>query len=494
MSDRTHSASTPASELTITDADPPLVVDVDGTLIRSDLLGESALRLLAGNPLEGLRMAGWLGSGRARFKARLADRVIPEPATLPVNETVLAFIRAESLRGRRIFLASASDRRPVQALADHLGLFDGVFGSDGTVNLCGAAKATALCQAFGSQGFDYVGNARVDLEVWRHARRAILVDAPAGVAAEARRRFEHVDELVPPIGLAGTARGLLSAMRVHQWLKNVLVFLPALAHHSLDGPVLGASALAFLAFCLCASSVYVLNDLMDLPSDRLHPTKRARPFASGRLPLHHGAVLAPLLLALAATVCVLLPPAFLAALGGYYAVTLLYTFALKRRIVIDVVALAGLYTLRVVAGGAATGIAVSEWLLAFSMFLFLCLALIKRYSELVERRRARRGQPAGRSYVVDDAPMVGALAGASGFISVLVLALYINSPDVHALYGHPGLLWGVGVLLLHWVARVVMLAHRGELHDDPLVFAATDRHSLATVALAGLLVVAGALP
>lgn len=478
----------------VVEDDVPLVVDVDGTLIRTDLLAESVLRLVAHDPLAGWRLPLWLAGGRAGFKARVADQVLPDPDGLPLNRAVLDFIDDERRRGRRVYLASASDRRAVQNLADHLGRFDGVFASDGETNLSGGAKAQALCQAFGAGGFDYMGNARVDLEVWPYARHAVVVNAPASLVAEARRRFPHVMELAPQPAPRRQALTVLRAMRGHQWLKNVLVFLPALAHHSLDGAVVAASGLAFLAFCLCASSVYVLNDLIDLPSDRAHPTKRDRPFAAGQLPPVAGAVLAPLLLGLAGLVCLGLPLGFFAVLATYYATTLLYTFVLKQRLVIDVVALAALYTIRVVAGGAATGIAVSEWLLAFSMFLFLCLALIKRYSELVERVRNGGGRPAGRGYEADDAPMVGALAGASGFVSVLVLALYISSPDVHELYGHPGLLWGVGVLLLYWVARVVMLAHRGELHDDPLVFAATDRGSLVTVALMGAIVVAGTLP
>lgn len=473
--------------------DVPLVVDVDGTLIRTDLLAESTLRLVAHDPLSLLRLPLWLSAGRAGFKARVADRVVPQVNDLPLNDEVVGFIRAERRRGRRVYLASASDRRAVQTLADHLKLFDGIFASDGEINLSGAAKGRVLCQAFGEGGFDYMGNARVDLEVWRHARRALVVDAPAALAAEARRQFPDVVELSPRPEPARQALTVLRAMRAHQWLKNVLVFLPALAHHSLDGGVVMAAVLAFVAFCLCASSVYVLNDLIDLPSDRAHPRKRARPFASGSLPPALGAVLAPVLLALAGLVCLALPLEFFAVLATYYATTVLYTFVLKRRLVIDVVALAALYTIRVVAGGKATGIEASEWLLAFSMFLFLCLALIKRYSELVERARGRGERPAGRGYEVGDAPMVGTLAGASGFVSVLVLALYINSPDVHALYGRPSLLWGVGVLLLYWVARIVMLAHRGQLHDDPLVFAATDRGSLVTVALMGAFVVAGAL-
>lgn len=491
MSDRTHLGQTSNPPVPV---DPiPLVVDLDGTLTRSDLLMESVLRLLALDPLALVRLPRWLMEGKAAFKARLADRIVLDLHMLPVNEELVDFIRVERRAGRKVYLASAADRRLVQDFADHLGLFDGVFGSDGITNLGGAEKARALCAQFGEKGFDYVGNARVDLEVWAKARRAILVNVPASLHGEAARLCPDIHELTAPPTRAESWRAHLRAIRAHQWLKNLLVFLPALADHSLDWPTLGASFLAFVAFCLCASSVYVLNDLIDLPSDRAHPTKRSRPFASGRLSLINGMALVPLLLLAAGLVSVALPVAFAGSLAAYYAITLLYTFVLKRQIVIDVFTLAGLYTMRVIAGGAATGIAPSDWLLAFSMFLFLSLALIKRYSELVERQRSRKNKLAGRGYVTDDTPMIGALAGASGFVSVLVLALYINSPDVLRLYPHPDFLWGVGVLLLYWVSRVLMLAHRGQVHDDPLVFAVTDRMSLITVALMGLVVIAGAI-
>jgi len=492
VSDRTHLGPQAVPDTAVDDV--PLVVDLDGTLIRSNLLIESALRLLAVEPWRAWRVALWLAEGRAQLKERIAERVALDFGQVPLNDKVVQFIQGERARGRKVFLASAADGRYVRAMAERLGLFDGVFASDGQVNLRGAKKARALVDAFGEKGFDYVGNGRIDLGVWAKARRAILVDVPEAVKVEAALICADIHELDPPPGRAQSFRAHFKAMRAHQWLKNLLVFLPALAHHSLDSATLGVSALAFLAFSMCASSVYLLNDLMDLPSDRAHPTKRERPFASGRLKLVNGLALIPILLLGAGLVSLALPWQFAAVLASYYAITLLYTFVLKRRIVIDVVTLAGLYTIRVVAGGAATGIPVSEWLLAFSMFLFLCLALIKRYSELVERTRAQKSKPEGRGYVTNDTPMIGALAGASGFVSVLVLALYINSPDVHMLYEHPDMLWGVGLLLLYWVSRVLLLAHRGEVQDDPLVFAVTDRMSLVTVVLMVLIVLAGSLP
>lgn len=493
VSDRTH-PDPASSSLIAARAEPPLVVDLDGTLTPSDLLIESAFRLAQADPLALWRLPLWLAEGKAVLKARLAERAPLDFALLPLDTTLLAFLHAERARGRRIFLASASDRRYVQALAEHVGLFDGVFASDGAINLAGAEKARILAETFGAKGFDYVGNATADLAVWAVARRAHLVDCGPDLAAAAGRACADIHHLRPPAGRGHQAHAWLRAVRAHQWLKNLLVFLPALASHSLNPATLGAALVAFLAFSACASSVYLLNDLVDLPSDRAHPTKRHRPFASGTLPLAQGLILIPLLLVLAGALATLLPAGFGIVLALYYGVTLLYTLTLKRRIVVDVLTLAGLYTLRVLAGAAATAILVSEWLLAFSMFLFLCLALIKRYSELMERVRTRKGRPAGRAYVPDDTPMIGALAGASGFVSVLVLALYINSPAVHALYPHPERLWGIGILLMYWVARVLMLAHRGVLHDDPVVFAVKDRTSLAVAGLMGLTVVAGALP
>lgn len=468
-----------------------LVVDLDGTLIRSDLLIESFFRLLAADPASLLRLPGWLARGKAALKAAIADRVVLELHLLPLNEALVGMIRAEKARGRKVYLASASDRRYVQALADHLGLFDGVFASDGTVNLCGAEKARVLAEAFGDKGFDYAGNAEIDLAVWEKARRAILVDAPPDLAEAARRLCGEVQEM-PSGGHAWMS--WLRALRVHQWLKNLLVFLPALTGHAFDGGTLGRAALAFLAFSLCASSVYLLNDLIDLGNDRQHPTKKNRPFACGALPLARGVAAIPLLLAASALLCLALPAGFAAVLALYYVITLAYSLVLKRRIVIDVLTLAGLYTLRVMAGAAATAIAVSEWLLAFSMFLFLCLALVKRYSELMERARRHEGRAAGRGYLTDDTPMLGALAGASGFVSVLVLALYINSPDVGRIYARPEALWAICLMLLYWVSRMLMLAHRGQLHDDPVVFAAKDPISLGVVGLSALAALAGGLP
>jgi 4-hydroxybenzoate polyprenyltransferase/phosphoserine phosphatase len=463
----------------------PLVVDLDGTLIRADLLIESFFALLASSPLAALRSLGALRSGKAALKARIADEAILDLHTLPFNETVLDFIRAEKAKGRKIYLASASDQRYLVSLAEHLGLFDGVFGSEPGRNLAGAAKAELLVKEFGRGGFDYAGNADVDLAVWEHARNVVVVNAASGLIAKVHKRFAD-REVVSLTPRSVSIRHYVKALRAHQWLKNVLVFVPSLAAHHFDLAGLATGVLAFLGFNLCASSVYLLNDMVDLRSDRLHHSKRRRPFASGAVPLHHGLVLQPLLLLGAAGIASALPWRYAVVMAGYYVMTLGYSFYLKRRAIMDVVTLACLYGVRLVAGSAAAAVPLSPWLVAFSIFLFFSLALVKRITELLENIRRNKEDPAGRGYQRTDVPILEAMAAASAYMAVVVMALYVNSPAVTELYRTPHSLWAICVAILIWVSRVLLMTHRGQMHDDPLVFAAKDRFSLAT----GLIVVA----
>lgn len=468
----------------------PLAVDLDGTLVLSDTLHESILALLRGNPLLLFVMPFWLLGGKARFKREIARRLVPDPASLPYNEPLLAWLR-EQRPGRKLILASAADAGIVNAVADHLQLFDEVLASDGERNVAGEAKSQALVQRFGEGGFDYAGNSRVDIEVWRHARASIVVNASASTRHQAQALGNVAQEFPSrPGGIRGWAR----ALRLHQWVKNLLVFVPLLsAHLWFDQTAATNTLIAFIAFSLCASSVYLLNDLMDLPSDREHPRKRHRPFASGLLPLAGGVALIPFLLIAAFALSLLLPERFSLVLAGYFALTLAYTFVLKRIEIVDVVVLACLYTARIIAGAVAIPVAASFWLLAFTMFLFLSLALVKRYAELVLMRDRRQSAAAGRGYQIDDLPLIGALGVASGYLSVLVLALYVNSgTDATGLYGHPKLLWLLCPLLLYWISRAWMLTHRGRMHDDPLLFAVRDRISQVIMALT-LVIVAIAL-
>lgn len=465
------------------EADVPLVVDLDGTLLKTDLLYEALFVLLATHPLAALRTPLWLKEGKAAFKARLADAVLLDLHTLPVNEAVLDLIQEARAAGRRVYLASASDHRYVQAFADHMGGFDGVYASDGVTNLGAENKARSLVELFGEGGFDYVGNSMADVPVWRVARTAYAVNASGSVVQAARQAagdVRVVESQAPGI------TDYMRAMRLHQWAKNLLILVPGLAGHVFSAGAFGNALLAFLSFSLCASSVYLLNDLLDLRSDRQHASKRRRPFAAGTVPLAHGMALFPALLLASLVLALLLSPAFVVVLAGYYALTLAYSLVLKRHLIIDVVTLSSLYGIRLVAGGVAFGVFLSEWLIAFSVFFFLSLALVKRVTELIARQRQGKGAPAGRAYTVEDLPVLEMLAASSGFVSVLVLALYINHPDVATLYNHPQFLWCGGLVLIYWLCRIMVLTHRGQMNDDPVIYAVTDRVSLLCGALVGV--------
>lgn len=465
----------------------PLCVDLDGTLIHSDLLFESFLLLIKQNPLFLFLVPLWLLGGKARLKSEIASRVTLNGAALPYSENFLAWLQGQKSQGRALWLVTASDQRLAQSVADHVGLFDGVLASDGQTNLSGDNKARQLVDRFGERGFDYCGNHRVDLKVWKHARAAVVVNASSGLEASARALTQIDAVFQPP---KSGLKVVLKALRVHQWAKNALIFVPLAAAHRLgDASVLVEGLVAFASFSLCASSVYLLNDMLDLEADRQHPRKCKRPFAAGTLSLLFGLAAAPALLLVSLGLALTLPLKFLAVLGAYYLVTLAYSFGLKKLVMIDVLTLAGLYTVRIVAGAAATAIPLSFWLLLFAIFIFLSLAIVKRYAELHAMRERGQLKASGRGYQVEDLGLLQSLGGASGYISILVLALYVNSPDIAVLYAHPKLVWVLCPIMLYWVSRVWMQTHRGHMHDDPLVFALKDRVSLLTGLAAAVVLV-----
>ena len=460
----------------------PLVVDIDGTLLRTDLLLESVFRLLGTHPRRAFPLLRRAGKGRAQLKAALAEQVTLDIDAMPLNAAAVAFVEEQRALGRRVYLASACDRRYAEAVAGRIGDCDGVFASDGSCNLKGPDKAALLLQAFGEGGFDYVGDARADLPVWRVARKAIMVRPAHDVLRAVSRQHPSPVVLEPR---AFRPRDYLKAMRVHQWLKNTLLFLPVLAGHEITPENLLVLLVAFASFSLTASSIYIVNDLLDLGADRRHPQKRFRPLAAGTIPLSHGIALSAVLLAAGVALAALVSRDFLFVMLAYCVVTSLYSFELKRRIVVDVLTLAGLYTLRIFAGAAAVQIELSAWMLAFSMFLFLCLALVKRFTELNAQGEAGPGAGSRRSYLRGDAQLIITQACAAGYAAVVVLALYVNSPAVIELYTRPEGLWLVCVLLLYWLTRFLLIAHRGSMHHDPLVYALKDRTSLATIAATG---------
>jgi len=459
----------------------PLAVDLDGTLVRSDTLHDGALRALREHPFALLQLPLWLLQGKAVVKQQLAALSQFDPATLPYHQPLIEWLTIQRSQGRKLVLCTAADQHVAIAIADHLGIFDEVLASDGSTNLGGRSKAEALERRFGIGGFDYAGNAAVDLHVWQRARKAVVVNASSEVKRKAQT-VAQVDQIFDTEYRVGEA--LLRTLRPHQWAKNLLLFMAPMAAHLIpDGEILSRLLFAFVAFSLCASAVYVTNDLLDLDSDRQHPRKRMRAFAAGQLSVVLGVVLVPVLL-VGALLCALpVGWAFCSWLLFYFALTCAYSLALKRLMIIDCLALAMLYTLRVIAGAAAVNIPLSFWLLAFSAFFFLSLAFVKRYAELDLHSKSGSDRAHGRGYLTSDTPLVQAFGLMSGYASVVVLALYLNSDAVVRLYRSPELIWAAVPILLYWISRIWMKAHRGEMHDDPLVFAMRDRVGL----LAGVL-------
>ena len=461
----------------------PLIVDVDGSLVGGDLLIEGVARLLARAPHHLFILPFWLAEGRAALKRRVAQAVALPPDTLVLNPAVTDEIAAAKAAGRAVWLASAADELAVAPLAASVGA-TGYFASDARTNLAGPAKAAVLVERFGEGGFDYVGDERRDLAVWRHARRAIGVN----LSASLRRRVRALDaqaRFLP--GMGGSALDVLRALRPHQWVKNLLVFAPVIAAHEtrLESWLLLAGL--FAALSACASGTYLLNDLLDLPHDRRHRSKRRRPLAAGTVGLLRAMGIGAALVAAGLATAFWLSAAAGLLLLLYLGVTLAYSLALKRKIFVDVITLAALYTLRVLAGAAAVSVVLSHWFLAFFVFVFLALAIAKRQGELVALREAGKGAVPGRAYVKEDLIVMTALGAASSLASVVVFALFLHSPEVHASYARPALLWGICPLLAYWLGRLALLANRGVVDDDPVVFAMRDRASWLTAL--GILVV-----
>jgi 4-hydroxybenzoate polyprenyltransferase len=466
------------------DSDIPLVVDLDGTLCKVDTLHEALIQMLTLTPIQALRaLLAVPTRGRAAFKAAVADHVLPNVGTLPIDDAVLATIRQAKENGRRVYLATAADRRVANAVAACVSEFDGVFASEHDVNLKGKAKADRLVEAFGVQGFDYLGNAVADIPVWGVARTVLISKAPP-------RLVRRVSSELPSTVILNTRTSAvgpyLRALRPHQWLKNGLVALPAIADHafSLNSLVIILTAMA--SFSLGASAIYLVNDMLDLPHDRAHPKKRYRSLAAGTVSIQQAVVMVAITAALSVALALTLPWAFLAILAIYFALSMSYSVYLKRKLMIDVVTLAALYGVRVMAGSAATGIPLSDWLIGFCFFIFLSLALMKRTAEMMTVPEDSVDKIKGRGYRRVDLPTMSALSVAAGFVAVLVLALYINSPEVRPLYRHPELLWGICMVLVYWIGRACFLTRRSEMNQDPVIFAVTDRVSL----LAGILVLA----
>lgn len=459
---------------------PPLVVDLDGTLIKTDLLVETASQYLLSQPFKAYKLLIWLAHGKSSLKSHLSESIKIDIASLPYNKELLTWLKEEKVLGRRIVLATASHRLFAEQVATHLGLFDEVFATNSVTNLKATAKSAALVANFGEKGFDYIGNDWSDLTVWQSANLAHIVTSSDNLinAVHQKCNLGRVFSDSKP----SQSHSLLQAMRPYQWVKNLLVFVPLLAAHKYgDARLDQLSLMAFVIFSLVASSVYLLNDLVDVQVDRQHKQKQNRPFASGALSLIEGWTLWPVLLVLATILSIFFMPIFFTlSLGFYFTLTVVYSLKLKQMAVVDVLALAALYTLRIIAGAAAINVVVSFWLLLFSMFIFFSLALIKRYSEIKATLDAdKSGVVPGRGYGHNDLELITSLGTSSGLISVLVLAFYIQDGQAANLYRTPQLIWLASPAMLLWISRAWLIAHRGRMHDDPIVFAIKDKFSWA---------------
>ena len=456
----------------------PLCVDLDGTLIASDTLWESFLILLRQSPWCIFFVPLWLMRGKSYFKQQITERVSLDISSLPFREGVLSFLQREHSRGRILILATAANEKIAYAVAQHLKIFNEVLASTAQLNLKGSNKRDALIARFGEHKFDYMGDAMADIPIFKAARHAYLVAPSAQLSAVVPTPSERVFIAPRP-----TLKTWLKALRPHQWVKNSLIFVPLfLAHQLLMGDKLWAVGWAFIAFSLAASAGYVLNDLLDLSADRAHKTKKNRPFAAGLLPLELGLLLFVGLVILSMSIAFLgIHSRFGWVLLLYLVFTLVYSFYLKRKVVLDVIVLAGLYTHRIIAGGIAAHVEISSWLLAFSMFIFMSLAFLKRYVELLQLNEQKEIK--NRNYVIDDIDMVASVGPTSGYLAVLVFSLYIQNDATRVLYKSPFILWLICPALLYWITRVWFLARRGQMADDPVQFALTDRVSWWTILL-----------
>ena len=482
----------------------PLCVDLDGTLVKSDTLVDAILLLVRQQPASPLQWPRWVSKGKAGFKREITGRALVEVEYLPYNQPLVEYLKEEYARGRRIYLATAADRGFAEQVAAHLGIFSGVLASDGSLNLAGANKLRAFQERF-PEGFTYIGNAIPDRTLLAASVQPMTANPHRSLRAALRRDktliyrdFQDRRSTVPVV---------LKAIRLHQWAKNILVFLPTLLAHDLSPRALLSATVAFFSLSFCASATYIINDLLDIEADRRHPRKRKRPFASGDLSPFAGVGIVALFFAIAVGLALLSPRVFAAFsgplgshsvlpnphrflmwLGLYTVTTLAYSFALKRKMLIDVIVLSGLYTVRIIAGAAVTGISVSEWLGAFSIFFFLSLAFVKRFSELELMVANNRTTASGRGYRTGDIEQLRALGTSSGFAAVIVLTMYISNLSAANLYTRSNRLWLLAPILILWISRVWLLASRGELHEDPVVYAITDRTSWMLGALSALVV------
>jgi 4-hydroxybenzoate polyprenyltransferase len=466
---------------------PPLAVDLDGTLIKADTLHEGVIGCLKAQPLAVFEFRAALRNGKAALKRAIANHGAFDPSLLPYNVELVEFLKAEKRAGRQIGLFTAADQSIADKVAAYLGFFDVVRGSDGVTNLSGPAKLAAIRETFGER-FAYAGDGLVDKPIFDGAESIIVVGRVERLKASLGDSAKI--EAVYPISRASLGTWA-KALRLQHWIKNALVFVPPILGFQSASPAVAVQAvLLFLLFGLLASATYLLNDLLDLTADRAHPHKRFRALAAGVIPARDGVLVAALLIAGALACGLVLPWGCFATLLAYLAITLSYSLLLKQMPIMDVVILAALFTLRVLAGSFLLAAPVSPWLLTFSLLFFLSLAIIKRYAELDRIERSGVIKVAARGYKQQDLTLLISAGVASGFSAIVIFMIYlINEQYPRNFYTNPGALWGIMPVLLIWTLRAWHLSVHGRMSEDPVVFALKDRFSLALGGIVALILI-----
>lgn len=467
----------------------PLVVDMDGTLLRTDTLQEGLVAYVSQNPFRLFRVLGWIARGKMVLKERVSTHAPLDSATLPVNERVLEYVRHQRGTGRAALLVTGAAHGTAQSVFEVVGEFDEVITTSPiNGNLSGDRKATYLVNRFGAGGYSYIGDSRKDMAIWRAAHDGVAVDAGYGIRRELKSLSSPMVYFNSP---RADARTWVKQLRLHQAAKNVLILAPlVLAHQFLDAPSLLRGTLMLIAFTCLSCGTYIWNDLHDLAADRSHPTKKNRPLAAGLIPIHRALAVAGALLVSAFAISASLGWDAVAILLVYLVTTVSYSSFFKRVIVADVIVLAALYTVRIFAGAIAVHVSLSIWVILTSVFLFFSLALMKRYSEFVKYEGT---QLSGRGYQYRDRGAILAFGVASSLVTVLVIGLYVDSDAVRVLYATPEILWAVIPLVLYWVTRLWILTERGDMNDDPVAFTLTDRVSQVVLLATATVVVAATL-
>lgn len=467
------------------DINVPLVVDLDGTLIHTDLLYEGILILLKRNPLYIFKFLVWILKGKTHFKSEIFKIAKLRYDLLPYNKELLDFLKSESSNGRKLILATASLKSNAQGISKEYPIFDKIYGTE-KINLKGTNKLKVLIDDFGKSKFDYIGNSHSDITIFSSSRFSYLVNPSRSLERNTRQisDLKYVWK-----SQKSHWKDYIKAIRAYQWIKNLLIFVPLITSHSFYSfHLILLSTAAFFAFSFAASAGYVINDLLDLNADRSHPRKKSRPFASGKLSIPTGIILALILLTGGVIIASQLNSHFLIILLGYFVISFSYSLYFKKIILFDVFILAFLYSTRIIAGGTATHIPISFWLVSFSTFIFLSLAFVKRYSELMKVTSESDLQHRGREYRKEDLNLLQIMGIASGFLSVVVFSLYINSPEVLELYTRPKILWTISFTFLFWISHIWIITNRGEMTDDPIVYAIRDKISYLIFLVIGLII------